>query len=63
MVGKQETSKGVAQIVLQDPHGKVKAKQPEAQFQEVSARLTGKTPETGTSSARGLKTSPSNSRN
>jgi len=51
MAGKQEASKGVAPTVLQDPHGKVKATLLEAQFQEVSARPTGKTPETGTSSA------------
>jgi hypothetical protein len=50
MAGKQEGIKGVARTVLQDPRGKVKARLPKAQFQEVKAQPTGKTSVTGTSS-------------
>jgi hypothetical protein len=35
MAGKQEGIEGVKRTVLQDPHGKVKAKLLQAQFQEV----------------------------
>jgi hypothetical protein len=62
MAGKQEGIEDVERTVLQDPRGKVKATLPEAQFQEVSARPTGKTSETGTSSVGGLETSLNNSR-
>src|SRR4029453_367068 len=63
MAGKQEGIKGVAKTVLQDPRGMVKARLLKAQFQEVSARLTGKTSATGTSSARRLKHPTGNSVN
>ena len=74
MAGKQEAIRDVARTVLQDPRDMVKADSLKPSYQEVSARPTGKTSETGTSSicefitltgnsVKGLKHASDNPRN